>query len=627
MRKITVLAIGLLLCSVAIAQEFSYKHERDLILTKVKRVVVSDLEAPSAKVTHMVNEAPEPWGAMTELKKTLDANRSRRFPLRLDKYKETPEDIKPDVKASFEGLTNFTVPGIPNDNNMAISDSGIIMSVANSTASILNENGTFERLFGLETIVDGQLPNLNRVYDPKVAYDPDNDRFILVFLQGTSSPDTRIIVGFSETNNPHNAWNFYAIDGNPFAPNTTWSDYPIIGLSKDDLFITVNILRDGESWQEGFTQSIIWQIDKASGFEGKDTVYQDLWHDLNYNGKPLWSICAVQGGSAFTSPNMHFLSVRPGDASNDSVFLHEITDTRMSGNATYNLNVLTADKKYGVPPSAFQPDPENLLQTNDTRVLSAIEHDGYIQYVQSTMIHEKNSPGIFHGLLDLSNLNINASYIESDSFDYAYPSITYVGNDEYPFASVITFSHSSELVFPGTSVAFYNKNQGEEGIISSVVRIKDGEHSINRLGDSLERWGDYTGIQTRYNRDGEVWFSGSFGRPYAPGSPRGRNGIWIGSVTVDRTLTTLPKKKEVMLLPNPALEKAIVRFTAEESEELNFNLYSMEGKLVGELLTAMVEVGRNEFEFSTTNLAQGYYVLRILNANEDLVASLKIMKL
>jgi len=82
-----------------------------------------------------------------------------------------------------------------------------------------------------------------------------------------------------------------------------------------------------------------------------------------------------------------------------------------------------------------------------------------------------------------------------------------------------------------------------------------------------------------------------------------------------------------MLLPNPALEKAIVRFTAEESEELNFNLYSMEGKLVGELLTAMVEVGRNEFEFSTTNLAQGYYVLRILNANEDLVASLKIMKL
>jgi hypothetical protein len=545
----------------------------------------------------------------------------------LHKYLETPEDIKPNVKASFEGLSYFTLPGIPNDNNMAISDSGIIMSVANSTASILNEDGTYEKLFGLETIVDGQLPNLNRVYDPKVAYDPDNDRFILVFLQGTSSPDTRIIVGFSETNNPHEAWNFYAIDGNPFAPNKTWSDYPIIGLSKDDLFVTVNILRDGESWQEGFTESVIWQIDKASGYAGKDSVYQDLWHDLTYEGKPLWSICAVQGGSEFTSPHMHFLSVRPGDASNDSVFLHEITDTRMSGNAKYNLKVLQADKKYGVPPSAFQPDSRNLLQTNDTRVLSAIEHGGYIQYVQSTIIHEKNSPGIFHGLLDLNTMDIKASYIDSDTFDYAYPSIAYVGNEEYPFASVITFSHSSELHSPGTSAAFYNKNEGEEGIISDVVSIKDGEMSIDRLGDSLERWGDYTGVQTRYNRDGEVWMSGSFGRPYAQGSPRGRNGVWIGAVTVDRTLTTIPKKTEVLLLPNPAIEKAVVRFTAEVSEELSFNLYAMDGKLVGELLKATVESGRNEFEFSTTNLAQGYYILRILNNDEDLIASLKIMKL
>jgi hypothetical protein len=53
MRKICVLAIGSLLCTIATAQEFSYKHERDLVLTKIKRVVVSELELPSAKVTHM----------------------------------------------------------------------------------------------------------------------------------------------------------------------------------------------------------------------------------------------------------------------------------------------------------------------------------------------------------------------------------------------------------------------------------------------------------------------------------------------------------------------------------------------------------------------------------------------
>ncbi len=253
------------------------------------------------------------------------------------------------------------------------------------------------------------------------------DKFILVYLQGSTSADTRIIVGFSETNDPQGDWHFYAVDGNPFT-GATWSDYPIIGMSKDDLFITVNILRDGESWQEGFTQSVIWQIDKASGYAGKDTIYEDLWYDLKYQDKSLWSICAVQGGSEFTSPNMHFLSVRPGAASNDSVFLHEITDTRLSGNAEYNLRVLTANKLYGVPPSAFQPDPENLLATNDTRVLSAISEDGYIQYVQSTRVPSSGMPGVFHGFLNIETGEIDANYITSDTMEYAYPSIAFAGN-------------------------------------------------------------------------------------------------------------------------------------------------------------------------------------------------------
>ena len=400
---------------------------------------------------------------------------------------------------------------------------------------------------------------------------------------------------------------------------------PIIGLSKDDLFITVNILRDGESWQEGFTQSVIWQVDKASGYAGNDTIYEDVWFDLKYNGKPLWSICAVQGGSSFTSPNMHFLSVRPGDASNDSVFLHEITDTRLSGNSTYNLRVLTSDKKYGVPPSAFQPDPSKLLQTNDTRVLSAISEGGYIQYVQSTIVPENGAPGIYHGFLSLETGEIEANYITSDRFDFAYPSIAYAGNSAFPYASVITFSHSSEQDFPGTSAIFHNRVIGQKSIFSPVVIVKKGEHSINRLQDTLERWGDYTGIQTKYNEEGVVWMSGSVGIPYSSGSPRGRNGVQVGKLIVDNVLTVKIDANSLKLLPNPVLDKAIIQFDSEKDQVLTFNLYDAMGKKVSELLEAPVEYGTNEFTFPIKELAQGTYFIGVIDSDGKKVAYVKVV--
>lgn len=625
MKRLYVLFLTSLIAVSGYAQKFSFKHERDISVTKIKTVRFSELKQPDARVIHVGTHAPEPWSMATDLKKSLDAQRKRRYAMQHSKYIQSSEDVRPDVAFTFNGLP-LGGAGIPNDNNMAISNGGKVISAINSSVTFFEEEGTYIQYYSLESIVDGQLPNLNRTYDPKVAYDPVADRFILVFLQGSTSADTRIIVGFSATNDPQDAWHFYAINGNPYA-DTQWSDYPIIGLSKDDLFVTVNILRDGESWQEGFTQSVIWQVDKASGFEGKDTIYEDMWHDLKYEGKPLWSICAVQGGSEFSNPNMYFLSVRPDAQSNDSVFLHEITDTRLSGKAAYNLRVMQADKKYGVPPSAFQPDPENVLQTNDTRVLSAIVEDGYIQYVQSTIVPETGSPGIFHGFMDVEKGSVSASYVTSDTMDYAYPSIAYAGNDKFPHASVITFSHSSEMDYPGTSAVFHNRIEDKEALFSPVVMIKEGVLSIDRIfNDSNERWGDYTGIQPKYNEEGVVWMSGSYGMKLGA-NPRGRNSVWVGKVKANNELGLEPEETKVQLLPNPVVNEAVLQFTSEKDQVLTFNLYATDGKLVRELLKTSVKQGVNEFVFPTTNLMQGYYFIQVLDSKGEKIAEAKILAL
>ena len=211
--------------------------------------------------------------------------------------------------------------------------------------------------------------------------------------------------------------------------------------------------------------------------------------------------------------------------------------------------------------------------------------------------------------------------------EYAYPSIAFAGNKAFPHASVITFSHSSELDFPGTSAILHNRVVGDYPIFSPVVTVKQGELSINRLTDSLERWGDYTGVQPKYNEEGVVWMSGSYGRPFAQGSTRGRNGVQVGKVKVNNMLTVLVDENSVIVLPNPASEKAIVQFESDKDQVLTFNIYSMDGKLVQELLKTNVLRGTNEISFPTVEMMQGMYFVQVVNDKDDKIAEVKFVVL
>ncbi|MCB9261527.1 MAG: T9SS type A sorting domain-containing protein [Flavobacteriales bacterium] len=614
----------ILVFSVGFSQNVDFKHQPNIASQKIKTIRLADVETPKALLENIAEEYPKPSVNYETVKKMLDQNRKRRFSHSFNKYDKNSEEIEPAVLTDFDGLPVGS-SGIPCDNSMAISNAGIVMSAINSSVTILDSTGKLLKFTTLKNIVDGQLPNLDRTYDPKVSYDPIADRFILVFLQGSASKDTRIITGFSETNDPLGIWNFYAIDGNPFL-GKTWSDYPIIGQSKEDLFITVNILKDSTSWQEGFQQSVIWQVNKQSGYDGLDSIYQDLWYDLKYNNRSLWSICVVQGGSDFTSPNMHFLTVRPGDAANDTVFIHEITNSQQSNISEYKLKVLQTNKKYGVPPSAFQPNTENLLQTNDARVLSAISESGYIQFVQSTMIPETGVPGLMHSFLNLENGQIESEYITHDTLEFAYPSIAYAGSLENPHASVITFSHTSEFDFCGTSAIFHNRVAGNEALFSPIVVIKQGDIAVDRLTDSLERWGDYTGIQTRYNQPGVVWMSGSYGKKLGT-NIRGFNSAWIGAVKVDNQLNTISSSTDLLVYPNPVLQSATFQFMALSAEKMTFDLYDAMGKHVDVLLEQEVKIGINQFTFDTAHLTAGAYFVYVLNSQNKKVFSQKILVL
>lgn len=606
MRRIFILSV---LFTVGMSMSFgqaTYKHLKEVPAARSWQVDFSaddDLINVSALVNH--SAAPEVQTTASLAKKKVDDLRAKspQNKTKSDIYSSEIGDIAPVLSNNFNGHPTG-MRGVPNDNTLAVSNAGIVVSAVNTSVSILDSDGNLLKRRSLASITSGQLGFLDRYYDPKVLYDPIADRFILVFLEGSNSDDTRIIVGFTTTNDPTSTWNFYQINGRPLG-GTTWSDYPIIAHNKEDLFITVNLLNDNMSWQEGFVQSFIWQVPKEDGYNG-DSLAPNLFYDIEYNGKALWSICPVQPAKDFDQTDMYFLSVRPGDSSNDTVFLHHIDNTASSGMAQHSLDVLTSDLKYGVPPSAVQPLEGFKLQTNDTRVLSATLYQGDIHYVQTTVIPTGIRSGIYHGVIKdvATDPNVTARYISHSDMDLAYPSITFSGVENESLNSMlITFSHSGPEHYPGTSVVFHNGVGGLPGIYSDILIVKHGDSVINTfLADSIERWGDYTDIQREYDEPGVVWLAGSYGDDIA------RNNIWIARIVSQNDIKIVDK---IITYPNPTSGALHIAANFEKEEKVDLQIIDAQGKVVKSLNDQRVVPGAYELLIHTDGLSFGIYFLVI----------------
>ncbi len=617
MRKIFLFISSLMGVAATAQTKFSY-HTEDFHTPLSYTIHLDDEVADyDPRLQLIKSAAPLPATTYRKLKAELDARRAAKAtqPLPATSYGKAAAPA-PTLVTGFEG--NIVTQGTPNDNDMAISDSGMIVSVVNQNLTFINPAGGFIKSASLSFFAK-QLGTLNRTYDPRVVYDPDADRFIVVFLQGSTSADTRIITAFSKTNDPTKEWHVYAIPGNTFG-DSSWSDYPILSLSKDELFITVNRLKDNTDWKDGFIESLIWQVEKSKGYAGA-TLTQKQYKDIKLNGKSIWSICPVKGGSALYGPKMHFLSVRPSDLQNDTVFLHEISNTIASGSSQFSTRILRTDRQYGLQPNAIQPNLKK-LQTNDARVLSAMMENEIIHYVANCIDTQYFSPGVYYGRISSFTWPgetpvITGKIIGYDSLDIGYPSVSYIGGGAADHSALITFSHVSPNHFPGTSAVYVDR----DGNISGPVFVKTGLSNIDLLGDSVDRWGDYTGNQRKYNETGVCWVNGSYGKSNG-------NYTWIGKLRSNdvRLNVTNTDKPEVVVnaYPNPVAEYVTVDFEVEQTQFLTFTLSNIKGQLVDVLLRDKAKAGKNRFSFSTSDLPDGIYFLNI-NNNGHTIESRKIV--
>jgi PKD repeat protein len=410
------------------------------------------------------------------------------------------------------------------DNSMAISHNGFIVSGINTNLVFTQPDGQvrytapladFFKILGLGT----------RMYDPRIIYDTESRRFIIMCMNGSDPSTTALVIAFSQTEDPTGRWKYYRIDGNPLNDNY-WSDYPNVSISKKDLYIST-LLRDTNG---DWNYSMVFQMSKDDGYSGKPLRWKYYADPKNADGNKAFNLVPTPNGwSDLIGPGMHFVSNEPLGGNKYNYY-------QTTGSIDDNPSLLsfqTTGLATELAPNGRQKGSNEVLNTFDSRIWSALYLDGIIHMGGHVNTPEGNV-GLLYGRYDIKNLKVDATVLTESNIDYGFPSFTAFGTTAESDTILVNYLISGTERFAGQqqrTVAGKNENF----IWSDAANLKDGETAISAIQGNEERWGDYSTACRRFLSDRvESWVVGmhSESKNYA---------TWIGQLAPAGSLTTQPR--------------------------------------------------------------------------------------
>lgn len=429
----------------------------------------------------------------------LKEKEARKLKIEARRKKAAPEDSRRDEggepKASFDIDGGA---GSPPDNTVAVSENGYIVSADNGKISFYRTDGTELDSFTYPDFLSDLDEAEDRgTSDPKVVYDPEENRFIFCIQ---FSGITEVALAFSTSEDPREDWNLYFRPTREGDTDGLWFDFPSLSVNYHEVFLAGNIFNE-DRHRVG---NLIMAIDKDDGYAGRGLTWR-RFSDIT----PPWSwntvgqIFAV-GASRATmyGPGHYFVSTTYSGGSD--VYLFHITDHLFNDPELKKYTIDIAD--YEVPASAAQPDTDERLDTADCRITGAYYHQRKIYFV-FTKDDGHGYGGVAFYRLRLRDFQVKSYFFhDNQNSDYSYPTLCNRRNYENYSRAVIAYLRSGPNTFPQIRMRMFN---GSMEPIARSTTIKRGEsfRKDNKPEKIVSRWGDYIGIQREYGTK-RAWMTG-----------------------------------------------------------------------------------------------------------------------
>ncbi|MBK6775142.1 MAG: T9SS type A sorting domain-containing protein [Flavobacteriales bacterium] len=514
-----------------------------------------------------------------------------------------PKSVVPAVGTNFEA--NWSTQQTPPDNSMAISNGGWIVSTNNDGIVYAQTSGNIPYGAFWADFFQGQGLPAN-IYDPKVIYDSQADRFFMVVLHGSDASNSILLWCFSQTNNPNDGWNIYQITGNPLQ-NNCWFDYPNIGVSNNEVYVSGNLFTSGNNQ---FDQAVVFQIQKSQGYSGGNLNWQ-YWYGLTADIGAFTVVPASWGQSGNYGPGILFVS---NSSSGDNRYILWDLTNDLGANPTlnaYTVNVAT----YSPAADAQMPNNGDLLDNGDCRILGTFYLDGKVHCIHHADVGNGWN-GLVYSRIDIANLQATQSTFGNPGvIDISYPQLTSYATSTTDPSVMVAFLRSSTSVFPEARVV----NCDASMQWSNSTLVKAGETYVDFISGE-DRWGDYTGMARKHNApDPEVWMAACYGANVS-GVLNNTWKTWIAQIGDGpaSTAEVTDGTANTRVFPSPTVDLFNLAFVANERAVHTITLTDMKGALVKLLYEGIPAVGENMLSFNREQLAPGQYLLTISTTNKTI---------
>lgn len=339
-------------------------------------------------------------------------------------------------------------------------------------------------------------------YDPKLRYDPYNQRWMITVCTGANLANSRVLIGVSQTSDPTQNWNLYAIPSSN--SGSVWADQGNIGFNKNWVSVSVNMysLAVDEAHSQ-FQRAVLYVVDKVKIYTNNTLSYRafsdsgsSLVTASTYDNtiNPLYVVGKSNGGAA-------------------SVTLYKIDGA--VGAETFNsiANVSTSNgpwingSTYAVP----QLGDSRTIDTDDDRVSSCIYRGGSTN--GSIWFTQTISPTSGPARDDIQWWQITPSGNVSQTGRIDDPS----GNTFYGYSSIAVNKHNAALIgytrfsssqYPSANYSYRGGND-PPGILRADTILHNGLDSYFNTGTTgsggTNRWGDYSNAAVDPVNDTDLW--------------------------------------------------------------------------------------------------------------------------
>jgi hypothetical protein len=481
-------------------------------------VVTHGREVRSATVNMSELSAYEAAHPLVEPRKVIMHEREGGLPESF--YTPDPAPVVYDNEPWFSGRALGTPSAPPVHNFAGLNDNGNgippdiggatgpthVMEVLNTQVRTMTRTGTTVTT----TSLNGYWASLGNpsTFDPKIYYDPLDDRWIFITIANAQTATSEILLGVSTTNDPTGTWHLYAIDAD--ATNANWFDFPSVGFNKNWIVVMGNMFTVSSSTAAG---SSIFAIDKAAAYSGSGAPY------TKFSGS-LFTVCPAQ----------------TFDATQDTVFLVQTLSTtqlrlyRIAGSVaapTFTTAATVTSTAWGSGSGNFAPQfgSTDLIDVGDYRMQSVVYRNGTIWCTHTAFLPSTGRNRSIVQWFQLTSTGgvIQKGRIEDPSAEifYAYPSVAVNAAGD----AMLSYTRFSYNEYPS---AEYSLRCASDPLntFRDGYRFKLGETwYFKDFSSGRNRWGDYTAACTDPANDNSFWAISQYSK-----TPSSTWATWIAEI-------------------------------------------------------------------------------------------------